>query len=103
HELEMPDRRVLRLLVAGERAAKRVLLPLRDQRRRTGDAGERRGADEADGRLRLDYADRVAGLDGQPRELERFIGGDTARDAEQDPRHGAVLSSRGSGSWPCRS
>jgi hypothetical protein len=40
----------------------------------------------------------VAGLDRQPRQLERLVGGDPSRDADQDARHGAVrVSCRGSG------
>ena len=40
----------------------------------------------------------VAGLDGQPGQLQRLVGGDPARDAEEDARHGAGwVSYRGSG------
>jgi len=82
--LGVADRRVLRGGVARERAAQRVLLPLRREHGRARDAGEGRGADEARRARRLDDADRVAGLDRQPGQLERLVGGDPAGDTEQD-------------------
>jgi hypothetical protein len=104
-ELQVPDRRVRRGGVAREGAPHRVVLPLGRQHRGAGDAGEGRGADEARRRRRLDDAHRMAGLDGQPGQLEGLVGGDPARDAEEDARHAPAplaaragrLSRRGSG------
>ena len=73
--------------VAGEGAAQLVALELAGQHRRAGDGREARGADEALRGLGLDHAHGVAGLGGQPRELERLVGGDPAGDAEEDARH----------------
>ena len=93
-QLEVRERGVLGRGIAGERAAQRVALPLGEQHRRAGDAGERCGADEAGRRLGLDHADRVAGLDRQPRQLERLICRDAAADAEQEASHGTSCQPR---------
>ena len=72
-------------VVAREGAAQGVGLPLGDEDRGAGDGGEGRRADEARRGLGLDHPDGVAGLGGQARELERLVGRDPARDAEQEP------------------
>ena len=84
---EMRERRVLGQRVAGEDAAQRVRLPFGDEHGRAGDAGEGGLADEARGRLGLDHAHAVAGLRGQPRELQRLVGRDAAAHTEKDARH----------------
>ena len=74
-------------------------LPLGDEHRRAGDRRRTRPARRSacDASVWID-AHGVAGLDGQPRELQRLVGGDPAADAEQDARHRAPLRlSRGSG------
>ena len=44
---------------------------------------------------RLDHAHGVAGLDRQPRELERLVGRDPAADSEEQPRHLGVQAPPG--------
>ena len=83
---EVRERRVLGQRIAREDAAQRVWLPLGDQHRRAGDAGERRRPDEARGRLGLDHAHAVPGLQGEPRELDRLVGRDAAAHTEEDAR-----------------
>ena len=86
-QLEVADRVVLGLRIAGEGAAHRVALELRDQDRRADDALEGGGADEAGGRLGHQHPHPVAGDGSEPGELQRLVGGDPTADAEQDPGH----------------
>ena len=68
----------------GYDAAQRVALELVEQDRRAGQRRERRAADELLARRRLHDAHRVAGLGGQPDQLQRLVGRDPPADAEQD-------------------
>jgi hypothetical protein len=95
-ELEVRERRVRRRRVAGERTAERVGLPLGDEHRRTGDAGERGRPDETRRRLGLDHPDRVPGLRRQAGELQRLVGRYSTGDAQENARHRRSIS-RGSG------
>ena len=86
-ERQVADRSALGQPLAGPRAAGRIRLELAGEHRRAGDRLKRRGADEPPAGLSLDHANRVTGLDREPRRLERFVGRDPAADTEEQPGH----------------
>ena len=83
HQLEVAEGVVVRRRLVGEGAARGVALELVGQDRGAAERGERRRADEALSRGGLDDPHGVTGLRGQPHQLQRLVGGDTASDAEE--------------------